>query len=174
MSISWQLRLHSTRATERLGSQLARFMMGGEVVALIGDLGVGKTVLVRGIARGLALSPEQVTSPTFTLIHEYPGSVRLVHVDLYRIDDDTALRQLGLDEYYDEHTVVVVEWADRLASDLPPDHLAIRLEHVSLSTRRATITAHGPRSQKVLNQARASDRASRERGRARPNKDDVS
>lgn len=160
MSPSWQLRLPSKRATERLGALLARFMRGGEIVALIGDLGVGKTVLVRGLARGLGLSPEQVASPTFTLVHEYPGPVRLIHVDLYRIDDDKEIRQLGIEEYYNPHTVIAIEWADRLTAHLPPDHLAIHLEHVSPSTRRATIAAHGPRSQRVLNQIRLLNRTS--------------
>ena len=140
-------RLRSVRATEAFGRTIARELSGGEIIALTGELGAGKTVLVRGIAAGLGVSPQYVTSPTFTLIHEYHGRLRLVHADLYRIDHQAELESIGLFEYDNPTTTVIVEWADRLGQELPPDHLKIHLDHSTKLVRQITIIPHGLRSQ---------------------------
>ena len=92
--------LRSAKATEALGWAISQKLCGGEIIALTGELGTGKTVLVRGMALGLGISTEQVTSPTFTLIHEYQGRIRLIHADLYRIKNPAELEHIGFHEYY--------------------------------------------------------------------------
>lgn len=155
MTPSWRVRLTSRRKTEAFGYAIGQSLQGGEILALIGELGSGKTALVQGIAAGLGIPSEQVTSPTFTLIHEYQGRRRLVHIDLYRIDRPEAVKQLGLDEYYNDQTVVAIEWADRIAAELPSDRLDIELVHVASTTRRMTMTARGTRSQTLLHELRS-------------------
>ena len=129
---------------------------GGEVVALKGELGAGKTVFVRGLASGLALDPKDVTSPTFTLIQEYHGRLPLIHVDLYRLEHLQELAHIGFYEYLNSTSVVAIEWAERLGEDLPSDRLEIYLEHRKRSGRKATFTPIGSRSHdlmlKILNQ----------------------
>jgi tRNA threonylcarbamoyladenosine biosynthesis protein TsaE len=124
-----QRRMRSVQETIQFGKQIGQQLTGGEVLALTGDLGTGKTVLTRGIALGLGIPMDQVSSPTFTLIQEYPGSIRLIHVDLYRLERPSELSALGLEEYFTPSTIVIIEWAERFPQILPSDHIAIRLEH---------------------------------------------
>lgn len=138
----WRLVLRSPRQTHRLGLCLGRLLQGGEVVALFGDLGTGKTSLVRGIAEGLLADPTAISSPTFTLIHEYQGRLRLIHADLYRLTA-AQLDDTGLNDYLDGHTITAIEWADRWGAGLPPDRLDIHLSHCPAATRRAILTANG-------------------------------
>ena len=104
-----------------VGSAFAQRLRGGEVLGLIGELGAGKTHFVKGLAAGLGFHDE-VTSPTFTLVHEYHGGrLPLFHADFYRLDSaDEALR-IGFDEYLDDSGVLVIEWADKFPELLPPD-----------------------------------------------------
>lgn len=139
---------HSEHATEALGARLAALLQPGDVVALVGELGAGKTCLARGIARGLGID-EPVTSPTFILIAEYrtPRGLTLYHADCYRLDAPaTEAADIGLDELMDGRGVCVVEWAERVAALLPPDHLHVELVAEDTNTRRLTIRATGPRS----------------------------
>lgn len=150
---SLQRRMSSIQETIQFGACLARHCTGGEVVALTGDLGTGKTVLTRGIALGLGIPMDQVSSPTFTLIQEYAGSISLIHADLYRLERISELSTLGLEEYFTQGTVVVIEWAERFPHILPADHVAIRLEygeteHIRLLNIRGT----GKRSIRVVAQ----------------------
>lgn len=106
---------HSEQETEAAGAELAKRLQGGSGVALIGDLGAGKTCFVRGLARGLGIPSGEVLSPTFTLINEYHGKdLDLIHVDLYRLNHQEEVERLGLEEYVEPRSVVVVEWADKL------------------------------------------------------------
>lgn len=109
--------------TRRLGEQLGARLCGGEVVLLCGDLGVGKTVFAQGIGRGLEVGPTLV-SPTFTLVVQYEGRLPLAHYDLYRVDSNAELDEIGFLEADDPRTVAVVEWGDRAAAP----HDAIRVE----------------------------------------------
>jgi tRNA threonylcarbamoyladenosine biosynthesis protein TsaE len=112
------------------------------VLLLFGDLGAGKTALVKGLAGGLGVDPEDVSSPTFTLVQEYRGGrVPLVHVDLYRLNDGREIDDLGLDEL-GESAVVAVEWAEKLPR-LPPRAIAVRLEHGDGDTRTISIDEPG-------------------------------
>jgi len=119
----------SVQETIKFGERLSQQFTGGEVLALTGDLGTGKTVLTCGIALGLGIPMEHVSSPTFTLIQEYPGAIPLVHVDLYRLEGPSDISTLGLEEYFTPRTIVLIEWADRFPQILPSDHMAIRLEY---------------------------------------------
>lgn len=117
---------------------------------MYGDLGTGKTTLVRGIAVGLEIQPDRVSSPTFVLIQTYMGRLPLVHADFYRLDDPRQLRDVELSDYWDGSRVVAVEWAEKAASELPPDRLEVHLEHHSPRTRDAFFIATGPRAARLL------------------------
>ena len=145
-------KLRSLKVTVGLGKSLGHLLRGGEVIALIGDLGTGKTTLVRGIVAGAGISPQVVSSPTFTIIQEYQGKILVAHVDLFRIESLAELETIGLHEYYNNRTVVLIEWADRVHGYLPADHLRICLEHSSRHQRLARFQAHGSRSTRLLKQ----------------------
>ncbi|MGB2821052.1 MAG: tRNA (adenosine(37)-N6)-threonylcarbamoyltransferase complex ATPase subunit type 1 TsaE [Phycisphaerae bacterium] len=123
--------------TRALGRRLAKRLARGDCVALIGPLGAGKTVLVRGIAEGLGVGDDRlVSSPTYVLVHEYPADVPLYHVDLYRMVDPAAeLADLGLDEMLADG-VVVIEWADRAGGALPRRRWEIEIEIIGERGRR--------------------------------------
>ena len=115
----------------------------GDVVALNGELGSGKTEFVHGLAQGLEVPPHMVASPSFTLVHEYPGRVPLVHLDLYRLEDLPAELLPDLEEYLSGPQVVAVEWARRLAPLLPGDYLEVDLDDPG--GKRAPTHLHRPR-----------------------------
>jgi len=118
---------HSAEETFALGRQLAATLRKGDVFAITGDLGAGKTQLVKGIAAGLGIAQE-ATSPTFTLIHEYPGGkFPLYHIDLYRLDSPEEALKIGLDEYLGSDGVTVIEWADKFVELIPTEARWIRM-----------------------------------------------
>ena len=130
---------------------MAHFLRGGDVLALTGDLGAGKTLITRGIALGLEITAEQVTSPTFTLIQAYEGRLPVIHVDLYRLEEPSAILQLGLEDYFTPQNIVIIEWADRFLQILPPDYLSLHFEHGNTeTTRHLNIRGTGPRSTQVV------------------------
>jgi tRNA threonylcarbamoyladenosine biosynthesis protein TsaE len=139
----WPIILRSARDTTRLGQIIGQAVIGGEVLALYGLVGAGKTTLVRGIAQGLGAAPHLVVSPTFTLVHVYQGRLSLIHTDLYRIRAEHELLDLGLDEYLDGEAVMAIEWPDRAPNALPEDRLEVHLEHRTARTRHALFTATG-------------------------------
>lgn len=146
-----QRRMRSVQETIQFGKQIGQQLTGGEVLALTGDLGTGKTVLTRGIALGLGIPMDQVSSPTFTLIQEYPGSIPLIHVDLYRLERPSELSALGLEEYFTPSTIVIIEWAERFPQILPSDHIAIRLEHGETEDiRLLSVSGTGSRSIRLV------------------------
>lgn len=133
-------------ATQALGRRLGALLRVGDAVALVGALGAGKTTFVQGLAQGLGVSAEHpVTSPTFTLCHEHPGRVPLVHADLYRLRHPGELQALALDEALDR-AAVVIEWADRFPEALPADHLEVRFTPLASAARELALFAHGPRA----------------------------
>ncbi|HMG22942.1 MAG TPA: tRNA (adenosine(37)-N6)-threonylcarbamoyltransferase complex ATPase subunit type 1 TsaE [Kofleriaceae bacterium] len=135
-------------ATLRLGERLAGLVRGGDAIALIGDLGAGKTTLVTGLVAGLGGGA--AASPTFALVNEYPaGRLVVWHVDLYRIERAAELPELGLDDVIgDRRGICVVEWADRFAV-LPPDHLRIELGHAAGGGRSVAASGTGPRGREL-------------------------
>lgn len=117
----------NAQETFELGKEFASVVGPGDVLVLCGDLGAGKTHLVKGLAAGLGVSTE-VTSPTFTLIHEYPGShLTLYHIDLYRLEDSAEALGIGLEEYMDSDGVTVIEWGDKFPELMPKESKWIRL-----------------------------------------------
>lgn len=141
--------------TRAFGARLGAAAFAGTVVALLGDLGAGKTALAQGVGRGLGLA-EGVQSPTFVLVDEHHGGrLPLVHADLYRLEDPAQLEQLGLEERLEAGDAVgLVEWADRFPQLLPADHLEVRLLHEG-SSRRLEVRATGPRHAGLLEALRA-------------------
>jgi len=122
------LHIASEKETERIGEAIGRAAEPGTVVALIGDLGTGKTTLTKSIARGLGVT-EIVTSPTFNIIREYKsGRIPLYHFDVYRIGDPDEMFELGYEEYFYGDGICVVEWADIIEELLPEDAVIIRIE----------------------------------------------
>ncbi len=120
--------------TRALGRRLAPQLRG--VVLLIGELGAGKTTLAKGIVEGLgAASADEVSSPTFTLIHEYGDPVKVYHADLYRLDTAEQVRRLGLEELFDKPALTLIEWGERFPEIIPADHIEIHLSHAPGETR---------------------------------------
>jgi tRNA threonylcarbamoyladenosine biosynthesis protein TsaE len=146
------MNLRSLAATRKLGRRLGAALEPGDFIALTGDLGAGKTVLVKAIAEG-AKVPEPATSPTFALVNVYQGRVKLQHLDLYRLTGPAELFALGFDDLLAEDAATVCEWADKAQQALPKDRLEIALEHAGPSSRRATLTATGPRGERLLKAA---------------------
>lgn len=130
---------NSEEETIELGRQVAHELPRHVVVLLIGNLGAGKTTLAKGIISGLgAAEPDEVASPTFTLIHEYGGG-RVYHVDLYRLDTPQQVATLGLEEILDREAVVLVEWGERFPDLFPVGRIEIHLRAVTESKRQITI-----------------------------------
>lgn len=125
----------SAAETLALGRRLAARLAPGDVVALGGDLGAGKTHLAKGVAAGLGLDPDAVTSPTFTIVQEHGGG-RLLHLDLYRVETEREVSGLGLDELLDGDAVALVEWPERARGWLPDGTLWLRLTHLGGDHRR--------------------------------------
>jgi tRNA threonylcarbamoyladenosine biosynthesis protein TsaE len=133
-------RTASEEETIALGERLASTLPRGATVLLIGNLGAGKTTLAKGIVQGLGAAPaDEVSSPTFTLIHEYGLPPAVYHVDLYRLDHARDAATLGLDELFDSPAMVLVEWGERFPELMPPDRIEIRLEALEGDEREIRI-----------------------------------
>ena len=130
---------HSPDETMEYGRSLAQELRGGEVIALHGDLGAGKTCLVKGLALGLGIS-QDITSPTFTLINEYPGGrLPLYHIDLYRLASAQDAVNIGIEDYLDNPGITVIEWAEKIADLLPATTRHIRIALLDETTRQIEI-----------------------------------
>lgn len=128
--------------TEQLGESLAEKLKPGDVIALYGNLGAGKTAFVRGLAKGLGLSV-RVSSPTFTIVNEYLGKTPLFHFDMYRLGSADELFEIGWEDYLDRGGVCAVEWSENVEEAFPPDHIIVRIERTGDSTRTVEITRNG-------------------------------
>jgi tRNA threonylcarbamoyladenosine biosynthesis protein TsaE len=132
-----EIESHSSEETIARGREIGARLKPPVLVLLSGDLGAGKTTLTKGIAAGAGAAREDdVTSPTFTLVHKYQGSKRVYHVDLYRVGDLHDLETLGLEDIFSENAIVIVEWPDRLKLRTDWPVLRIGLEHVSEDVRK--------------------------------------
>jgi tRNA threonylcarbamoyladenosine biosynthesis protein TsaE len=140
----------SVAETRALGEALGRVLQDGDFVGLLGELGAGKTELARGIARGVGIRDEDVTSPTFSIVHQHHGRVVLTHADLYRLTGRTDLDGTGFHELRDGPGATLVEWVDRVPGAAPPDALRIVLEEPAENSRELVVTATGPRSEHLL------------------------
>jgi tRNA threonylcarbamoyladenosine biosynthesis protein TsaE len=144
----------SPAQTQRLGARLGELLHGGHIICLEGNLGAGKTCLAQGIGLGWGAG-SALRSPTFTLIHQYrrrSDAVRLYHIDMYRVANKPEAAALGLDELWNEQAVCLVEWPERIAALVPPEHLWIQLHVLDETRRRLVFVAHGQPYENLLRQ----------------------
>jgi tRNA threonylcarbamoyladenosine biosynthesis protein TsaE len=138
-------------ATEAFGRSLGQLLFPGAVIALVGQLGAGKTHLTRAIAEGLGVrNPALVNSPTFVLIQEYPARLPIYHFDTYRLSGPREFAELGADEYFHGDGVSIVEWADKVTETLPEEHLRIEIRIIDHDRRRFDVSATGGRYEDLL------------------------
>jgi len=139
-----EITTHSAEETIALGRTLTRLLAPPKLVLLRGDLGAGKTTLIKGIATAFeAASEEDVTSPTFTLVHEYRGpTANLYHVDLYRVDTPRQLETLGLDDLIADNSILLIEWGEKFPRFVHDRDVEISLERISENERRIRVTSH--------------------------------
>lgn len=141
----------SSSHTIKLGKLLGAQLSAGCVIGLVGELGAGKTCFIKGIAEGLNNTPEsEVTSPTFTILQEYPGPVPLYHFDAYRLSGSHDLEAIGFEDYVGTDGVAVIEWADRISDALSEDTIMIRIEVLSENERRFLFRAQGKKQCSIL------------------------
>ena len=140
----------SPEETAGIGECLARYAQKGDIICFFGDLGSGKTTLIKGIAKGLKISPKEVSSPTFVLMNVYQGRLPLFHFDLYRLEDTQEISTIGCDEFFYDDGVSVIEWADRLGTFFPEEYLRVDLKHRKLDERVIRLSAKGERYRNVV------------------------
>jgi tRNA threonylcarbamoyladenosine biosynthesis protein TsaE len=151
-----ELTTHSPDKTLSLGKNLGKMIKAGTIFALKGDLGSGKTTFVQGLAKGLDVSEKYyITSPTFTLINEYPGRYRFFHIDLYRIEDPFELEELGFHEIINSDNVTAIEWADKLVDDFTSEYIDIKFVILDDVTRKINIAAHGQENINLIKKLKA-------------------
>jgi tRNA threonylcarbamoyladenosine biosynthesis protein TsaE len=139
----------SAQSMHELGRRLGAAMQVGDVVALVGPLGSGKTTFAQGVARGLEVPPDRhIASPTFALVNQHPGRVPFLHADLYRLENEAELAELGLDEAF-ERMAAAIEWADRFPDALPADRLTITISSDAGGGRQLLLEAQGSRGDRL-------------------------
>ena len=136
------------KETEKLGEALGNFLAPGDIIALEGELGAGKTAFTRGIARTLGVE-DDVTSPTFTIINEYPAAMPFVHMDAYRLRNPEEIEDIGFSDYLTGY-VVVIEWADMIEFQLPDDVLWVKITVEGDSTRKICFSSQSHRFDQIL------------------------
>jgi len=140
----------SPEQTWRIGKVLGQLLQPGDTVCLYGDLGAGKTSFAYGIALGLEVKEQYITSPTFTLVNEYKGRVPFYHIDLYRLKGTEDLENIGFRDYLGSDGVTVIEWAERAEDELPAEFLSIYLSYVDDTGREIGFLAEGERYNVLL------------------------
>jgi tRNA threonylcarbamoyladenosine biosynthesis protein TsaE len=136
--------LFSTEETVSFGKEMALLLRPGSILALVGDLGAGKTTFVQGLAQGLGIE-DSVQSPTFVTLNIYEGSMPLFHFDLYRLKQSSDFLSLGFEEYFSKGGICAIEWPERISSLIPADALCLSLTHTESGGRRATLSKWGER-----------------------------
>ena len=137
-------RTHSPEETQAIGEQFGQTLKPGDVIALIGDLGAGKTCLTQGIARGVGIPTDQVVnSPSYTLINEYEGEIPIYHIDLYRLQHHDEIIELGLEEYLEGDGICIIEWAERMLEMLPEHYIRMQIRWEDESTRTIELRCSG-------------------------------
>lgn len=149
--IDYELISHSPEQTQKLGVSIGELASPGDIFLLVGGLGTGKTCLTQGIAWGLGIK-EYAVSPSFVLVRELYGRLPLYHIDLYRLDHQEEIIELGLDDYLYGNGVCVVEWAEKGLKVLPAEHLLIEISYLSDTERCFRLKPSGQRYQEMLNQ----------------------
>lgn len=142
---------NNTESTSSFGTALGRFMLKGQVVALSGELGAGKTTLIKAICKGAGIPDDiVVSSPSYTLVNEYDGKIPVYHFDFYRLEGAKDIHELGYDEYLDGDGISLVEWADIAPEIIPPEHLELKIDIRGESERKLTLTARGKSYEKIV------------------------
>ena len=140
----------SPEQTWHIGRMLGELLGAGDTVCLVGDLGAGKTNVAYGIAQGLDVQEQYITSPTFTFVNEYQGRVPLYHIDLYRLKEPAELENIGFREYLESDGVTLIEWAERAEDELPVEFLSVYLSFVDEKSREIGFLAKGERYEKLM------------------------
>lgn len=136
-----KVKIHDENAMESLGIFLANHFKVGDIILLEGELGAGKTFLTRVICQALGVAPEEITSPTFSLIQEYQGKMKIYHCDFYRINEIEEIEDLGIHEWIGKETLALLEWAERFKEILPENYLEIEIEKNDFENERE-VTFH--------------------------------
>lgn len=145
------LQTQTTSETVRIGKSIGSLLRPGDVVALVGELGTGKTQFIKGLAEGLGVGkPTYISSPSFTLINEYPGRVPFYHIDLFRLESEKEAEELGLEEYFQGEGITAIEWADRIPSLLPDENLWIHIHYTGKNTRSIEMSPKGKRYEDLM------------------------
>ena len=147
---------HSPASTIKFGDRLGRKLPAGSILALIGELGCGKTLLTRGICGGLGVPEKYVNSPTFAFVNEYPGRLRVIHVDLYRLDTITEEFEIGMLDYLARANseVLIVEWAEKMLPLFPDEYLQVRFQVLSAQQRQLRLVSFGDSFDRLLGELR--------------------
>jgi tRNA threonylcarbamoyladenosine biosynthesis protein TsaE len=141
----------SVSETIQLGKKIGSLLRPGDVVALVGELGSGKTQFIKGLAEGVGVGKSTyISSPSFTLINEYPGRIPLYHVDLFRLEQEKEAEELGLEDYFQGEGITAIEWADKIPSLLPKEMLLIHIAYTGKNTRSLEITGKGKRFEDLV------------------------
>lgn len=135
--------------TLKLGKQLGNLAETGQIILLSGELGSGKTIVVKGIAEALNINKKSITSPTYTIINEYKGKLPLYHMDLYRLEFEEELIEIGFEEYLYREGIIAIEWPEIALALLPADYLYIKLEIVNSQARNIKIKAQGNKGKRL-------------------------
>jgi len=142
----------STSDTIRIGKKVGSLLLPGDVLALVGELGTGKTQFIKGLAGGVGIGkPAYISSPSFTLINEYKGKIPFYHIDLFRLRAEKEAEVLGLEEYFQSGGITAIEWADRIPSILPREMLWIYISYTGENTRSLEIIGKGKRFEDLIN-----------------------
>jgi tRNA threonylcarbamoyladenosine biosynthesis protein TsaE len=141
----------STSETIRIGKIIGSLFLSGDVVALVGELGTGKTQFIKGLAAGVGVGkPTYISSPSFTLINEYAGKVPFYHIDLFRLKSEKEAEELGLEEYFQGGGITAIEWADKIPSLLPQEMLWIYIHYTGKHTRSIKMVGKGKRYEELI------------------------
>jgi tRNA threonylcarbamoyladenosine biosynthesis protein TsaE len=141
---------HSPEETIELGARLAAELLAGDLIALIGELGAGKTMFTKGIAKGLGVGEyEYVNSPSFVVMKEYPGKKPLYHFDIYRLDEKRFCETLDYEEDFYGDGITVVEWADKVEDILPEEYLEVKISHGGKDSRKFEFVPHGEKFKRI-------------------------
>ena len=152
----------NTWETVRLGKSIGSRLLPGDVVALVGELGTGKTQFIKGLAAGAGIrNSTYISSPSFTLINEYPGKITFYHIDLYRLSKEKEAEELGLEDYFQGDGITAIEWADKIPSLLPKELLLIRIAYTGRNTRSFEISGRGKRYLNLVGQFQSPEFAAR-------------
>lgn len=148
----------SSAETIRIGKSIGSRLLPGDVVVLVGELGSGKTQFVKGMALGVGVGkPTYISSPSFTLINEYPGRIPFYHIDLFRLGCEKEAEELGLDDYFQGKGITAIEWADKIPSLLPKEMLLIHIVYQGKNTRSLEIIGKGERYLSLVDQIQSSE-----------------